>query len=366
MRSPSRILFFLLVLTILLGICATVVYQAVALAFGITNTHALVILGFVIGLFTVSFIVAVFVTNRFYNLFTRIWYTASAVWIGFFVYAFFMSIVYGLLITLYPPLIPIGQFLFLLAIAVTAYGVIHAKHISVTEIRVTLPNLPAAWRNRKAVWISDVHLGQVSGPAFAREVSVRVMELSPDIIFVGGDLYDGDGAGDIPELTAPLTSLTAPLGVYFVTGNHEEYGHRDDFVAAVVGAGMRVLDDEMTEVEGVQLLGVDYQRASDAARFKEILAKLSIDRNKPSILLKHEPKDLDVAEAAGVSLQISGHTHRAQMWPLEYIAQRAYRGFAYGLRSLKKMQVYTSSGVGTWGPPLRVGTKSEIVLIRFI
>ena len=93
------------------------------------------------------------------------------------------------------------------------------------------------------------------------------------------------------------------------------------------------------------------------------LSRLAIDPRKPSILLKHEPRDLDVAEAAGISLQISGHTHKAQMWPLVYVAQRSYKGFAYGLKRLGRMQVYTSSGVGSWGPPMRVGTDGEIVVI---
>lgn len=79
-------------------------------------------------------------------------------------------------------------------------------------------------------------------------------------------------------------------------------------------------------------------------------------------MLKHEPKDLSVAQEAGISLQISGHTHKAQLWPLEYIAQLSYKGYAYGLKRLENMYVYTSSGVGIWGPPMRVGTTDEIVL----
>jgi predicted MPP superfamily phosphohydrolase len=85
----------------------------------------------------------------------------------------------------------------------------------------------------------------------------------------------------------------------------------------------------------------------------------------PSILLKHQPDLLGVAESNGVSLQLSGHTHKAQMFPLSLITKWIYHGFDYGLHRFGNMQIYTSSGVGTWGPPLRVGTKAEIVRITF-
>ena len=107
------------------------------------------------------------------------------------------------------------------------------------------------------------------------------------------------------------------------------------------------------------------KNASLAARFKDTIAKLAIDREKVSILLKHEPKDVDIAQEAGISLQISGHTHKAQLWPLGYIAQLIYRNFSYGLKRFKDMAIYVSSGTGTWGPPMRVGTDSEIVLFTF-
>jgi hypothetical protein len=95
------------------------------------------------------------------------------------------------------------------------------------------------------------------------------------------------------------------------------------------------------------------------------LAKIGIDVNRPSVLLKHIPDHLSAVEKAGVSLQLSGHTHLAQVWPLMYITRKVFKGYDYGLKKIGKMQIYTSCGVGTWGPPLRVFTKSEIVKIIF-
>jgi predicted MPP superfamily phosphohydrolase len=161
---------------------------------------------------------------------------------------------------------------------------------------------------------------------------------------------------------APFKNMKAPQGVFFITGNHEEFGDSTAFINAVKSVGIRTLVDEKTEVDGVEIIGVDYHNASDKKQFAHILSKLAIDKAKPSILLKHEPKDIDVARDAGISLQISGHTHRGQLWPFEYMAKLVYKGFSYGLKSLGTTQVYVSSGVGTWGPPMRVGTDGEIVV----
>ncbi len=120
----------------------------------------------------------------------------------------------------------------------------------------------------------------------------------------------------------------------------------------------------MVEVDGVQIIGIDYKHSNPRDKFRERLASMNINKDRPSILLKHIPSDVDISRDAGVSLHISGHTHRAQMWPLSYLPKAIFKGFDYGLNKMGDTQVYTSSGVGTWGPPLRVGTNSEIVLFN--
>jgi hypothetical protein len=95
-----------------------------------------------------------------------------------------------------------------------------------------------------------------------------------------------------------------------------------------------------------------------------LLEKAGIDRSRASILLAHRPENLSVPEQAGISLQLSGHTHSGQFWPWTLVARRVHRAFAYGLNRFGRMMVYTSSGVGTWGPPFRLGTRSELVLIE--
>ncbi|MGD0328097.1 MAG: metallophosphoesterase [Minisyncoccia bacterium] len=362
MPKAALISLFLLVAAILLYLGNLVVYRAIVLTFDITGATHLLLLGVILGFLSASFIASTIIDSWYYNFFTRSYYQISAVWLGFFAYIFFASAIYGIAIGISHSFAKIGLALFFVALLLGVYGVFHGRKIVVTKTPISLPNLPRSWRGRRMVWISDLHLGQIHGLKFVRDIVARVSALSPDIIFIGGDFYDGTGAPDIPELTAPLSQLSASLGTYFITGNHEEYGDRGRFISAVASAGIHVLEDEMIDIDGLQLIGVDYRNASNTARFKETLSKIPINRENASILLKHEPKDLGIAHAAGISFQISGHTHEAQLWPLGYITQLIYKGYAYGLKRFKDMQVYISSGTGTWGPPMRVGTNGEIVL----
>ena len=362
MPRALTISFFLLVISGILYLGNIVVYETVAHVFGITGQTELFLLGCGLGILSASFIIATIVGTWHYNVFTRVYYTISSTWMGTLVYLFIASLIVGVLSVTWPSSAWMGSYFFVAAFLVSIYGIFHAQNIVVTPVPIFLPNLPPSWKGRKMVWISDVHLGQIQGLKFAQKIVALVSTLSPDIIFVGGDLYDGSGAPDIEELTVPLNGLRAPFGTFFVTGNHEEYGDRKRFLSAIESTGMRILQNEMVEIDGLQLVGVDYRNASDGARFRKLLSELPIDREKTSILLKHEPKDLAIAHEAGIDFQISGHTHEAQLWPLGYIARLTYKGYAYGLHRYKDMRLYISSGTGTWGPPMREGTKSEIVL----
>jgi predicted MPP superfamily phosphohydrolase len=371
MRSPSRIAIFLGIVIVFLYIANLVVYEGLALAFNITAGYQLLTLGALLGVSAAGFIGMMILGSYYYNVFTRVMYTLLAVWMGTFGNLFFASAVFGILILVAPiagvtvPLQTLGQVLFGAAVLVSIYGVVHAKKITAAHYSVHLPNLPAEWKGKRALWISDLHLGQLHGPKFAAKVAEAVNAQKPDIIFVGGDLYDGTGAPDPYDLVKPLEAMTAPWGVFYITGNHEEFGDNSGFIHSASAVGMRVLMDELVNIHGLNIIGVDYAHANDAGRFSEILSAQSLDKSKPTILLKHEPNNLHIAEEAGISLQISGHTHYGQQWPFGYLAQLSYQGYAYGLKPFKNMQQLTSSGIGTWGPPLRVGSNAEMVVITF-
>jgi predicted MPP superfamily phosphohydrolase len=212
--------------------------------------------------------------------------------------------------------------------------------------------------------VSDLHLGHVRGSEFARNLVATIRQLRPEIVFLAGDLYDGAFA-DLDELAGPLRSLNAPLGNYFVAGNHEEMHNHHGHLRAAQNAGLRLLNNEKIIVDGLQIVGVHHYDAARPERLSKVLESAAIDRSQPSVLIVHAPDQLATAEQAGISLQLSGHTHRGQFFPWTWITGLIYKQFVYGLQRFGDMVVYTSSGAGTWGPPLRVGSRPEIVLIQF-
>ena len=212
--------------------------------------------------------------------------------------------------------------------------------------------------------ISDTHLGHIRGARFLRRIVTTLTRLKPDIVFIAGDMYDGTVA-KVNEMAAPLAKLVVPWGAYFVAGNHEEFSDSTKYFDAVKQTGVRVLNSEKVTVDGLQIVGVHYRDSTNDDRFRAALRGAAVDRNRASILLTHAPDRVSIAEQEGFSLQLSGHTHGGQFFPFTWITSRLYGKFVYGLQRLGNLLVYTSYGAGTWGPPLRVGTKPEIVLLQF-
>ncbi len=292
-------------------------------------------------------------------------YRVSATSLAFLNFALIASIVCWLVTLL--PISPeprlLAFTLYGLAAAVTAYGVINASWIRTTRVTVSLPHLPREWQGRTLALVSDVHLGNVRGASFVRRIVSRLNALKPDAVLLAGDMFDGAEV-DLTTVAQAWGKLATPHGVYFSTGNHDEFSDRSKYLTTLTRAGVRVLHNEKLELAGgLQLIGVHDGEAGEQARFRKILDRAQIDRNRASILLTHQPSNLTVPEDAGVSLQVSGHTHGGQFWPWTHVVSRVHGRFAYGLNRLNTLQVFTSSGVGTWGPPIRVGTRSEIVLI---
>ena len=155
------------------------------------------------------------------------------------------------------------------------------------------------------------------------------------------------------------------MGAYFTTGNHEEFSDPSRYLEAVNRSEVRVLHNEKVTIDGLQIVGVHYQETTNAERFRSILERADIRRDQASILLSHAPHALAIPEEAGISMQLSGHTHGGQIFPFTWFTRRIFGRYTYGLKRFGDMLVYTTTGVGTWGPPMRVGTQPEIVLIEF-
>jgi hypothetical protein len=366
-----RFILFISIVQSVLFLGHWFLYRTLVRFFGVTNPSRLLTLKSALALLSVSLVLTSFLAFRYHNLLIRGLYTAAASWLGIF-YLFILAsilcwIFYGLAKLFHVPLDQgiVIKVLIGIALVASAYGFINAGVIRTTRISLQIPHLPDQWKGRTAVWVSDTHLGPVRNNGFARHIATKVKNLHPDIVFIGGDLYDGE-AVDLDGVIEPFSRISAPFGTYFITGNHEEFYDNTKYLQAVRRAGIRVLYNEKVDLDGLQIIGVDYRDTRREEEFRTILQKLRIDRHKPSILLKHAPFHLQVAREQGISVQLSGHTHHGQVFLFRFITSKVYQGYDYGLKWFGDVLVYTSSGAGTWGPPMRIDTKPEIVIITFI
>jgi predicted MPP superfamily phosphohydrolase len=368
---PIAVIASLIVFEILLVIVHLAVYATLMVAFGIGELWLKIL--FVI--LALTFVSASALAHFYKSALMDRYYQFSAYWFGLVhflfggavIFYFALDIFYAHDVYVSPALV--GGICFGVAFLLHFYGTVHSQRPKVT--RVTIPfaspsGAPADfWKDKKIVFVSDLQLGNVYRKKFTARVAAKINTLDPYAVLIGGDLYDGVVC-DEEKLVTPLRSLHPPGGVYFITGNHEYYlPDVPRALATIRATGIAILDDKKVDIGGIDVIGVDYQSVHKKDDFKKVLDRIGIDRSRPSILLKHEPTDLDVAEAAGISLTLSGHTHHGQIFPLMFFTWQIYKGFDYGLKRLGAMQVFTSGGVGTWGPPLRLGTKSEIVEIEF-
>jgi predicted MPP superfamily phosphohydrolase len=365
-----RIIIVVAILQSTLFLAHWFVYETWAGFWGIPDPSAPSIPEIAVALLSVTFVVASLLAFRYNNILVRLFYVVAAVWLGVLSFCFLAAcscqILYSVfrVVGIHLARRPLAAVFFGLAILASLYGMINASLTRVRRITIMLPNLPASWRGRVAALVTDTHLGHVRGYGFGRKIAKMLNRARPDIVFMAGDLYDGTAA-DVNRLAEPWAKLSVPLGTYFVTGNHEEFSDRRKYLAALRRAGIRILENEKVTVDGLQIVGVHYREAANSERFRAILQGAALDHTQASVLLTHAPHRLSIPEEEAVSLQLSGHTHGGQFFPFTLVASRVYGRYARGLKVWGRLKVYTSSGAGTWGPPLRLGTNPEVVLIQF-
>ena len=321
-------------------------------------------------LLSISFVPATLLAHRYFNKPVRLFYRFAATWLGILNFAFLASVASWVALAAakllrLPITAPgIATFFFSLALLASLYGILNAATIRVNRVTVKLPGLPASWRGRVAALVTDTHLGHIIGGRFLHRLVSTLRQLRPDVVFVSGDMFDGTHV-DYNRLAAPWKSLAPRFGSYFVTGNHEEFSDPTNYINAIRNSGIHVLDNEAVDLDGLQVLGVPFHDSANPRRFQSILENAQLDPARASVLLTHVPHSLPIVEEQGISLQLSGHTHGGQIFPFTWFTSRIFGEFTYGLKRFGDLLVYTSSGAGTWGPPMRVGTNPEIVLIHF-
>ncbi len=316
---------------------------------------------------SISFSLATILTQKFIGPIIDWFYTIAAIWLGT-LFWLTIAILAGLALTALFPVLSnsklFGVIIFTLGLLISAYGVWNSFNTQVTTYTVALPNLPIEWQNKKIVLIADTHFGNIRGKGSAEKFAQIITDQKPDAVLIPGDFYDGPPT-DFETPAKIIGAIPAPKGIYFSTGNHEEFNQDNSiYLDAIKAGGIKVLYNQAVEIDGLQILGVTFKNSNTVDGLKQLLAGIVYDKNKPSILLKHAPQGIAGAAESGISLEVSGHTHKGQMWPLGFLTKWMFKGYDYGMKNYGDMIQITTSGAGSWGPPQRIGSKAEIVLIH--
>ncbi|MFW0797227.1 metallophosphoesterase [Gordonia sp. CPCC 205515] len=253
------------------------------------------------------------------------------------------------------------------SLGTVGYGLTEAADPKVTTSQVQFDRLPEGFDGMRVAVISDLHVGPVRDRGFTQDVVNTVMAQSPDLIVLPGDLIDGTVAlvGDDLE---PLRGLSAPLGVFAVSGNHEFYaddgGHWFDRWREL---GIRPLLNERVALQRngstIDLTGIQDRTAPEPYAPDLAKALAGRDPTRFVMLAAHEPLQAEGASDAGVDFQMSGHTHAGQIWPLRYLVP-LQQPTVEGLDHIGNTTIYTTRGAGAWGPPVRVAAPPEISILE--
>ncbi|MCK9558912.1 MAG: metallophosphoesterase [Candidatus Marinimicrobia bacterium] len=381
MKISAFIIFFAIVLTILFFINYYIYWHGLK-AIGQNPTIRLIYTIIFVGLASAYFLGRI--VERFSNgIMVRFLEWMGAYWLGAMVYFLLIVIAIDIfrLINHFVPLIPAGLHSNLqqlkIAVGIAAIIVVsivliigrwNATHPQIKNLEIDIHKKA----NAEAISIafaSDIHLGSLVGQRQLKQL-VEIIEVKqPDLILFGGDLLDEDLLPVIRRnLGQCLEELRAPLGKFTVTGNHEFIGGVDNAVQYLENHGITVLRDSSIQLSnGIWIIGRDDR---DGKRFsggesRQALNELisEVNSKQPLILLDHQPVNLSESIVNGIDLQLSGHTHHGQLWPLNYITSKLFQ-ISRGYKLIEKTHFLVSSGFGTWGPPIRLASRSEIYFIK--
>jgi hypothetical protein len=250
-----------------------------------------------------------------------------------------------------------------------ALGAWNATRLRTVDLDLRIPARSGTVERLTVVAASDLHLGALVGPSRLKKVVARMNALEPDVVLFAGDVVDETVTAEIEaKLGGIMRELRAPSGLFACAGNHEFYSGLERNLACLRACGITVLQDEAVEVATAFVLvgrrdpsslGMQEKRLSIGG----ILAGCGLAADLPVFVLDHQPLRLEEAEQAGAALQISGHTHDGQIFPIDLVNSLIYE-LNWGYLRKGNTHYYVTSGAGTWGPPVRVGSRAEIVRIR--
>ncbi|MBL7995103.1 metallophosphoesterase [bacterium] len=247
-------------------------------------------------------------------------------------------------------------------------GHVNARFPRVKKLHLNVSKTVPGYESMRIVVASDIHLGTIIGKSRIDKIVRMINRLNPDLVLLPGDVVDEDLAPVIKEnLGESFRNIRSKFGVISITGNHEFIGGVGAAARYLRDHGITVLRDETVKIDdrfyvvGRDDRSVNRFNGHTRKTLEELTA--SLDKRLPIILMDHQPFHLDEAVSCGIDLQLSGHTHHGQLWPLSFITKKVFE-VSWGYKKIDNTHIYVSSGVGTWGPPVRVGNKPEIVQIE--
>jgi uncharacterized protein len=378
MKRSAMLVFFIIVFTIYFLTNLYIFLKGLKAIPGAGNLR--LIYTFIYIVLASTFIAGKFLERNHSTVFTDILNIIGGFWMAFMLYAFLIlllsDIVFPILrvtrILSFENIFLYRKWAYFVTVFVSSgfifFGFLNAVTPVVKKYDIAINKHAGNIRSYKIAAVSDIHLGSIIRKRSMRKLSGMIEKIKPDIVFLLGDIVDGEiGPVLRGDLLKSFTSPYCKDGLFAITGNHEYIGGAATTIPYIEKHGIRILKDEMVTLsEGIQLFGrID----RDGARFnrKERLPLADLikqaDLSKPVILLDHQPLKLGETVESGVDLQLSGHTHNGQMWPLNYITGMIYE-LSYGYRKIGKTQFIVSCGYGLWGPRVRSGSRPEVLEIN--
>jgi predicted MPP superfamily phosphohydrolase len=253
-----------------------------------------------------------------------------------------------------------------ITLLVSAAGIFNSRNTKITQHEFKIQGLS---KEIRAMHLSDIHIGHFRGKNFLNKIVEKTNKENVDVVFITGDLFDGKINLTKKELL-PLTRLKMP--VYFVEGNHDRYTDIATIKKYLREINVKVLENEISDFGELQVIGLNHMRADSLtydmhaagnhSTIQSVLDTLQPGKDKPSVLLHHSPDGIKYANQHGVDLYLAGHTHAGQLFPIMYIANLIFE-YNRGVHNFNGTKLFVSQGAGTFGPPMRLGTKSEITVI---
>jgi predicted MPP superfamily phosphohydrolase len=260
----------------------------------------------------------------------------------------------------------IATIVFFSTTALISYGAWNARHPVTINYEITIPKAAGSLDSLQVVLVSDLHLGKIIGNNRLTKLVNRINQLDPDIVLFAGDIID-NSVDVLPDqhMIETFSRLHPKLGTYAILGNHEYFDKKPDLAIQYMEQGnIHVLRDQWTLVaNSIYLVGRDddsKQRYTGISRQELATIMAGLDHSAPIILLDHQPLGLQAAIDQGVDLQLSGHTHLGQLFPNNFITRKIYE-LDWGYVKRENLQAIVSCGIGTWGPPVRIGNHPEII-----